>query len=370
MVSSLGVNAEETWAGILAGRTGIRKTPLGLLAPVHNFEMNGARSRMGDFALLAAAEALAQAGLKEEEWAGSSMGCSISQSKPLIVYDQPSGGVSHLNPSLLISSFTGWSSEAVVQKAFKLEGPTGNISAACATGVASIQLGSFWIQEGRCDQVLVGAAESSLTPLYMSGFSQMGVLVEGENPEDVCPFDQSRSGFAMGEGAGVLLLETYETALGRGHQPLAELRAVCLTHSAIDPIHFDEEGTAVSRLIRKILLSHDGPDYINAHGTGTQFNDKIECSGINKAFKERTQDVYVSSTKASTGHLLGAAGALEAAITVLALRDQRVPQTLHLKNPDPDCQVRHVRNQSISAPLDRALSLSYGFGGQMGAVLF
>lgn len=362
LVTPLGSSRESTWAHLVQGRSGIVPTPVGLQAPVIGFSPNGARSRAGDFAILAAQEALIHAGFEPSQIAGEPIGCVVSQSKPIL------GDISHnirgLEPELLLSSFFGWSVEAVIKSHFRLAGPTANAAAACATGVLSILIGGTWIEQGFCERVLVGASESSLNPFYRAGFERMGVLTQGR----MRPFDENRSGFVMGEGAAVLVLESGDSALRRGHKPLAKILNVGLDHSAIDPVRFDENGTAVARLIRKTMKRDALPGYVNAHGTATLLNDRAESRGLRLAFKEEAARVPVSSTKAATGHLLGAAGAVEAAFCVLALRDQILPPTLNLETPE--CDLDYVPLKARRAAIESTLSLSYGFGGQMGAILF
>ncbi len=386
MVTPLGPTREETWSNVIAGRTGIVSTEEGLAAPVVNFSPNGARSRMGDFAILAAAEALRHAGFDPASLRGANIGCAVSQSKPLMGsslnmqhFDKSSifvqGSESQccmlrLDPIMLLSSFTGWSAEAVVKREFGLSGPSMNVVAACATGIASIATAAHWIRSGTCEIVLAGASESSLHPLYRAGFERMGVLAKGGRPECARPFDLHRSGFVMGEGAAVLLLESGESLRRRGGHPLAQLLGIQLGHSSADALRFDPEGTAIASLIRRVTSKGESPDYINAHGTGTRFNDAAETKGIRSALGRSAARVAVSSTKASTGHLLGAAGAIEAAFCVLALRDHVLPPTLHLETPDPSCDLDCVPLKARPAPIQTALSLSYGFGGQLGAVLF
>ncbi|MCB4757562.1 MAG: hypothetical protein LHV69_11140, partial [Elusimicrobia bacterium] len=214
------------------------------------------------------------------------------------------------------------------------------------------------------------ASEASLNNFYRAGFDQMGVLAGGNTPERVCPFDKNRSGFAMGEGACVLFLESEESLKRRGHTPLARVCKTILQHGGEDIIKINPAGTSVCHLIRESLLGSEPPDYINAHGTGTRLNDLAEANGIRLAFEKNWREIPVSSTKGSTGHLLGAAGAVEAAFSVLALRDQVSPPTVNLEDPDPDCELNHVPKKSLMMKIDRSMSLSYGFGGQMGAVLF
>lgn len=363
LVTPLGSSREKTWANLIDGKNGIAKTPEGLEARIYDFSPNGARSRMGDFAVLATGEALRHAGFNLDEIRGRNIGCAVSQSKPILMTTP--------DPALLLASFFGWSSESVVKREFGLEGPSGNIVAACATGIASIQLGAHWIQSGQCDIAVAGAAESSLNFFYRSGFQQMGVLAdECDGIRSPKPFDRYRSGFVMGEGAAVLVLESESFAQSRGAKPLARLLRASLGQSAHDPLRFDSDGSAVARLISQTTNGFDSPGYINAHGTGTLVNDVVETRGIKKSLGKSAWRIPISSTKAATGHLLGAAGAVEAAFSVLALRDQVVPPTLNFSQPDSECDLDYVPGKSRPAELDSTLSLSYGFGGQMGAVLF
>lgn len=360
IVTPLGNGREKTWVNLLEGRSGIALGPDGLEARVSDFSLNGARSRMGDFALLAAQEALEHAGLSSDTLKNKTVGCAIGQSKPIVA---PS-----LDASLLLSSFTGWSAEGVVRRAFHLEGPSSNPVAACATGVAALQMGFHWLQDKDCDIVLVGAAEASLNPFFRAAFQQMGVLADG-NSATAGPFDAARCGFVMGEGAALFVLERMDSCLARGGTPLAILSAVSMRHNPNDLIRFEPSGASIEKLVTNVA-KNILPGYVNAHGTGTRLNDVVEARGLQLAFGDRVMDVPVSSTKGATGHLLGAAGAVEAAFCVLALRDQVIPATKGLNDPDSECRLQHVMKKPQSKKLETALSLSYGFGGQLGGVLF
>ena len=360
LVTPLGNGREKSWDALLEGRSGIARTGGGLEARVRDFSPNGARSRAGDFALLAAEEAARHAGLPLD---AAPIGVVIGQSKPI-----PFGhGDGALDPALLLGSFTGWSPEAAVRRWIGRSGPSANVSAACATGIAALETGARMIRDGACDAVLAGASESSLNAVYRAGFSNMGVLAEG-GPENVRPFDRERSGFAMGEGAAVLVLERASAARRRGARALARLGRVALRHSAGGAVRFDPEGTAVRRLVESVM--EEGVDYVNAHGTGTRLNDAVEVRGLMMALGARAAGTPVTSTKAATGHLLGAAGAVEAAFCVLALRDQTCPPTLNWSASDAEDPFDHVPGRGRRTGITTAMSLSYGFGGQMGAVTF
>ena len=360
LVTPLGASREATWQRLIEGETGIRAERGALIARVRGVSANGAHSRAGDFAVVAAEEALAQSGL---DIASHDIGCAIGQSKPLFTDDGAA------DAQLLLASFTGWSLEAVVKTHFELNGPSANVAAACATGVAAIETAASWIRSGACTAALAGAAESSLTDFYRAGFSQMGVLAEGTNPSSVRPFDRARAGFAMGEGAAVLVLESEDACRARGGKPIARLGRASLQQSSVDPIRFDDDGRDVARLITAVCDGKPAPSYVNAHGTGTALNDAAEARGLARAFSAGA-NVWVGSTKAATGHLLGAAGAVEAAFAALAIERGVMPPSLNVSEPDALCTFPLVSNAARRGDVVSAMSLSYGFGGQMGAVLF
>jgi 3-oxoacyl-[acyl-carrier-protein] synthase II len=360
LVTPLGASRELTWRGLLNGETGIRGREHGLEAAVRGVSPNGARSRAGDFAVLAAEEAFHQSGLDP---VSVDVGCAIGQSKPLFA---EAGAV---DAALLLASFTGWSLESVVKSHFHLNGPSANVTAACATGVASIETAAAWIRSGLCDAALAGAAEASLFPFYRAGFERMGVLAGGDDPRNARPFDRRRSGFAMGEGAAVLVLESEKFCRRRGGAPIARLASAAMRHSSHDPIRFDDGGGDVARLVAAALHGRGAPSYVNAHGTGTVMNDAAESRGLRAALGPAA-GTHVGSTKASTGHLLGAAGAVEAAFAALSVHDGVMPPSLHIQEPDPLCDFPLLRDEARRGEVRSALSLSYGFGGQMGAVLW
>lgn len=381
LVTPLGPSRDETWKRLMAGDTGIRAEAGRLIARVLGVSPNGAHSRAGDFAVLAAAEALAHARLDP---ASTEIGCAIGQSKPLVEVRSGECGMrsdknplrapnsalrTMVDPYLLLSSFTGWSLEAVVKSHFELRGPSANVAAACATGVAAIETAATWIESGVCDVALAGAAESSLSDFYRAGFERLGVLAPGSDPSAVRPFDRNRAGFAMGEGAAVLVLESEDKSRARGVPPLARLTSSALRQSSVDAIHFDNDGADVARLIAAATDGKPAPAYVNAHGTATRLNDAAEAKGLRRVFGERSA-LRVGSTKASTGHLLGAAGAVEAAFAALAVATDSLPPSLHIESPDELCAFDLVRRPVGRAGVSSALSLSYGFGGQMGAVLW
>ena len=223
--------------------------------------------------------------------------------------------------------------------------------------------------------MIAGGSESAITPMGVGGFASMRALsTRNDEPEKASrPFDLNRDGFVIGEGAGVLILEELETALARGARIYAEIVGYGATADAFHITAPCEDGDGAMRAM-KIALQRGGIEpsavnYINAHGTSTPFNDKIETFAIKRLFGDAAAGVAISSTKSMTGHLLGAAGALEGGITALAVHHQLMPPTINLETPDPDCDLDYVPNASRAGRIDYALSNSFGFGGTNAVLL-
>ncbi|MBI1955998.1 MAG: beta-ketoacyl-ACP synthase II, partial [Acidobacteria bacterium] len=226
------------------------------------------------------------------------------------------------------------------------------------------------------DAVICGGSEAAITPMGVGGFAAMRALsTRNEEPERASrPFDQDRDGFVIGEGAGVLILEDLEFARRRGVPILAEIVGYGMSGDAFHITQPSEDGDGAYRAMRNALAdAHVSPEqvgYINAHGTSTPFNDRLETIAIKRLFGEHAYKVAISSTKSMTGHLLGGAGGLEAGFSVLALRDQVIPPTINYETPDPECDLDYVPNQARPASLEYILSNSFGFGGTNAALLF
>lgn len=249
-------------------------------------------------------------------------------------------------------------------------------TSACASGTHAIGEAFHMIRDGLQDAILAGGAESVITPMGVGGFSAMKALsTRNEEPERASrPFDKDRDGFVIAEGSGVMILEERERALKRGAKIYAEIvgyGANCDAHHITAPA---PEGEGAARCIRLALddakMAPGEIDYINAHGTSTEYNDINETQAIKKVFGERAYQIPVSSTKSMTGHLLGAAGAIEGIYSVLALVRGAIPPTINYENPDPECDLDYVPNQARKADLSAALSNSFGFGGTNACVIF
>ena len=259
---------------------------------------------------------------------------------------------------------------------FGAKGSCLSLTTACATGTNCIGEAYRMIRGGYLDAVIAGGVDAAITPLAIAGFTNCMALTESDDPNaGSIPFDRRRNGFVMGEGAGAVVLEEYEHAVARGAEIYAEL---CGYGTTCDAYHVTaiEEGAETPARAIKDCLSTMGEDidadriYINAHGTSTPLNDKTETKAIKLAFGADAYRVHISSTKSMTGHLLGAAGAIEAIAAVMALRENTVPPTIHYQEPDPDCDLNYTPNTALETPLDASLSISLGFGGHNACIGF
>jgi len=274
-------------------------------------------------------------------------------------------------PASIINMISGH-----VSISYGLKGPNLAIVTACTTSTHSIGIAARCIQYGDADLMIAGGAEMAINPLGLAGFCQAKALSErNDDPTRASrPWDRDRDGFVMGDGAGALVLEELEHAKARGAQIYAEFAGLGMSGDAhhITAPPEDGEGArlAMANALADARVAPDSLDYINAHATSTPLGDIAETHAIKRALGEAARKVAVSSTKSVTGHLLGAAGAVEALFTVLALRDQVVPPTINLDNPDPQCDLDYVPNSARRMKLDVALSNSFGFGGTNGSLVF
>jgi 3-oxoacyl-[acyl-carrier-protein] synthase II len=263
-----------------------------------------------------------------------------------------------------------------VSIAHKLKGPNYSIVSACTTSTHNIGYAARTIQYGDADMMLAGGTEMSTCPLGMAGFAALRALSKrNDDPTKASrPWDRDRDGFVLGEGAGVMVLEEYEHAKKRGAKIYAELIGFGMSADAYHITSPDEEGLgamlAMNNAIRDAQLNPTDIDYINAHATSTAKGDVLEIVAIKKAFADHAYKMPISSTKSMTGHLLGAAGAVEAIFSVLSLQDQITPPTINLDNPDEGCDLNLVPHEAQQHKLDIVLSNSFGFGGTNGSIIF
>ncbi|MCB1674287.1 MAG: beta-ketoacyl-ACP synthase II, partial [Pseudomonadales bacterium] len=259
---------------------------------------------------------------------------------------------------------------------YGLKGPNLAVTTACTTATHCIGLAARLIAYGDADVFLAGGAEKGSSPLGMAGFAAARALsTRNDNPQAASrPFDKDRDGFVLGDGSGVLVLEEYEHAMNRGAKIYAELVGFGMSDDAFHITAPSENGEGAAAAMRNALkdagLAPNQVDYINAHGTSTPAGDVAESQAIETVFAEHAYQLAVSSTKSMVGHLLGAAGAVEAIFSVLAIRDNMAPPTINLDNPDPACRLDYVPNQARPMKIDVALSNSFGFGGTNGTLIF
>lgn len=274
-------------------------------------------------------------------------------------------------PMMLIDS-----TAAKISIEFGIRGPNYDITTACATGNDCIGHATEQIRSGRLNAAIAGGAESAFVESAIASFNNMTALSRrNDEPEKASrPFDATRDGFVMGEGAAVLILEEYEYAKARGAKIYAEVLGYGQTsdaHHVTAPMETGEGAQkAMEIALRDAQLTADDIDYINAHGTGTPLNDKSETTAIKKALGEQAYNIPVTSTKSVTGHLLGAAGAVEAVFSVMAIRENFVPPTANLENPDPDCDLNYVPITGTAHTVHTAMSNSFGFGGHNAVLIF
>ena len=228
---------------------------------------------------------------------------------------------------------------------------------------------------GDSDVIVTGGSDATITPMAVAGFSNMKALTKNDDPETASrPFDAHRDGFVMGEGAGILILEEMEHAKSRGADILAEVSGYGATADAYHLTSPAPDGDGAVRAMKRALedasCSPFDIDYINAHGTSTPYNDKIETLAIKTVFGNHSRDLYVSSTKSMTGHLLGAAGAIEAIASVLTIKNNYLPPTIHYENSDPECNLNYVPNYSIEKEVHYSMSNTFGFGGHNAVLIF
>lgn len=396
MITALGHNACENWTELVEGRPGIRRIslfdPAGYESqvagevpefdPAQYMDRKEARraDRVTQFAFVAADEALTQArydaadnGTDMAVVIGTAIGgiTTLMEEYDKLLAKGP-GRVSPFLMPMMLSDMTSG------QLSIKLgaKGVNYALISACASGADSIGEAANIIRRGDAEIALAGGTEAAITPICMAGFSAAKALTtNNDDPARASrPFDRTRDGFVMAEGAGVLVIESEEHALKRGATILAELAGYGATSDAFHITQPAEDGAGAVRAMRKALaeagLQPDDIDYMNAHGTSTPMNDKLETLAIKKVFAEYAYELPVSSTKSMTGHLLGAAGAVEAGICVMALQHQVIPPTANYETPDPECDLDYVPNTARSAQLEAVMSNSLGFGGHNASLVF
>jgi 3-oxoacyl-[acyl-carrier-protein] synthase II len=397
VVSPVGLNCQETFDGLVAGKSGIARIslfdPSGIACqvagevkgfePADYMDRKMARriGRYAQFSIAATREALAQSGLNLAEEDPSRIACIVSSAIAdfPMVEDQMNKifaqGKRSISPFTVPRVSTSMAAGNIALE-FGLTGVSYSLSSACATGSHSIANALMILKLGLADVVLAGGAESAICDTFVSSYIAMRALsTRNDEPERASrPFDKDRDGFVIAEGCGVLVLETLDRARRRRAPILAELVGVGMTCDAfhITSAHPDGEGAAQAMTValESAGLNSEDIDYINAHGTATQLNDGIETKAIKTVFGDRAYQIPVSSTKSMTGHAIGAAGALEAVVCIMALNANLIPPTINLDTPDPACDLDYVPHHAREKELNTVMSNSFAFGGQNSVLIF
>jgi 3-oxoacyl-[acyl-carrier-protein] synthase II len=397
LVSPLGIGTEANWEALCAGRSGI--------GPITRFDATEFSARIAgevkgfnplafidkkdvkkmdifiQYAIAASQFAMDDAGLSVTEDIAARVGVFIAsgiggfstierEHKALL-----EGGPRRISPFFIPASIINLAAGQVSIR-FSAKGPNSATCTACSASAHAIGDALEIIRRDDADVMIAGGSEAAITPMGVGGFAAMRALsTRNDEPHRASrPFDMERDGFIMGEGAGVVILEELEFAKERGAPIYAELVGYGMSADAFHITAPSEDGDGGMRVMAAALrdagIAPDKVDYINAHGTSTPYNDKLETLAIKRLFGGHARQIAISSTKSMTGHLLGAAGGLEAGITALAVRHQMIPPTINYENPDPECDLDYVPNTKRAAHIEYALSNSFGFGGTNGALLF
>ena len=397
LVSSLGVGTSATWDALCAGQSGI--------GPITRFDASAFSVRIAgevrgfdplvfvakkdvkkmdvfiQYAIAAAEFARADAGLEVTPELAPRVGVFIAsgiggfstierEHRNLL-----EGGPRKISPFFIPASIINLAAGQVSIR-MGATGPNSATCTACSASAHAVGDAFETIRRGAADVMVAGGAEAAITPLGVGGFAAMRALsTRNDEPTRACrPFDRDRDGFIIGEGAGVVVLEEHDRAASRGAAIYAELVGYGMSADAFHLTAPAADGAGAQRVMRAAIdqagITPDQVDYINAHGTSTPFNDRIETLAIKRCFGDHARRLAVSSTKSMIGHTLGAAGGLEAGIAALTVRDQLIAPTVNLENPDPDCDLDYVPNVKRPAAITYALSNSFGFGGTNAALLF
>jgi 3-oxoacyl-[acyl-carrier-protein] synthase II len=397
LVSALGIGTEATWEALLKGRSGV--------APITHFDASQYSTRFAaevkgfdplrwvekkdvkkmdlfiQFAVAAADQALADSGLVIGEqnaeqvgvYIGSGIGgfATIEREHEVLLKEGPRRISPFFIPASIVNLASGWVSIRAGAK-----GPNSATCTACTSSAHAVGDSFRLIQRGDAEAMIAGGSEAAITPLGVGGFAAMRALStrNDDPPRASRPFDRDRDGFVIGEGAGVLILEELGAAKRRGARIYCEVVGYGMSGDAYHISAPCENGEGAIRVMRQTLkdagVEPAAVDYVNVHGTSTPAGDRVEVIALKQVFGDHARSLAISSTKSMTGHLLGAAGGLEAGITALAIRDQVLPPTINQEHKDPECDLDCVPNTSRKSKVRYALSNSFGFGGTNGALLF
>ena len=399
MITPVGVDTKSTWKSLLQGKSGI--------APIVAFDTEGFATtiagespdfdptayvdrkqarrldRFAQMAVGATAQAMEQAGLDLQDGSvdatrvgsviGSGIGGILTLSEQWAVLHEK--GPDRVNP-FLVPMMLADMAPGQVSILYGAKGPNYCTVTACASGADSIGIAAAMIRKGEIDIALAGGTEAPICPIAVAGFNAcMALSKRNHDPEGASrPFDAERDGFVMGEGAGVLVIESEESMLRRGATPLAELAGYGASSDAFHVTQPSPNGEGGARAMVNALaeagMEPSDISYVNAHGTSTPMNDRLETEALKTVFGDEAYKIKISSTKSMTGHLLGAAGGVEAAISVLAVADSAIPPTINLENPDPDCDLDYTAHHAQKGIVNAAMSNNLGFGGHNASLIF
>lgn len=396
MISAIGNNKRDFWNNLLAGKSGITAIdrfdasnfPTRIAAQVKDFNPQDYISRTEarrmdlfvQYACAAARIAVEDARLSINQaeshqvgvWVGSGIGGLETFEKQHA--SMLKKGVAGINP-FFVPMYIANMAAGQISIMLGARGPSGCTITACASGTNSIGEAFHLIQNGKAEVMLAGGTEASITPMGVGGFCAMKAMsTRNDEPQKACrPFDLNRDGFVMGEGAGILVLEEMTHAIKRGAPIYAELVGYGASSDAYHMVQPELAGQGAALAFRMVVadagIDPSEVDYINAHGTGTPLNDAMETNAIKDVFAEHSNKLLVSSTKPATGHMLGAAGAVELIATTLAIVNDTVPPTINLETPDPVCDLNYVPGQAVKRAVNVAISDSLGFGGHNAALM-
>ena len=397
LVSAVGIGTRETWDALLEGRCGIgpithfdaSKFSSRIAGEVKDFDplrfLDKKEARKMDvfihYALAASSFAMEDSGLKVTPesaprvgvYIGSGIGgfATIEREHEALM----KGGPRKISPFFIPATIINLASGQVSIR-FGAKGPNCATATACSASSHAVGDAFKIVQRGQADAMIAGGAEAAITPMGIGGFAAMRALSRrNDEPEKASrPFDKERDGFVVGEGAGILVMESLEHALNRGASIYAEIVGYGMTSDAYHITAPSPDGDGAVRVMKQALddagVQPEKVGYINAHGTSTEYNDRTETMAIKTVFGDHAYRLAISSTKSMTGHLLGGSGGLEAGISALAVKEQILPPTINYEIPDPDCDLDYVPNESRRAELEYALSNSFGFGGTNASLLF
>jgi 3-oxoacyl-[acyl-carrier-protein] synthase II len=396
LICGSGKTKEEVWANLLDGhssvgpvtRFDVSNFPVRIASEVKDFDpfkfIEKKEVKKMDifihYAIAAAQEAMDDSGLHVTEENATRIGSYIGSGIGgfgVIEREHEKflkGGPGKISPFFIPAAIVNLAAGQVSIR-FGAKGPNSATCTACSTGAHAVGDSFKIIQRGDADAMICGGAEAAITPMGVGGFAAMRALsTRNDDPEHSSrPFDLDRDGFVIGEGAGILILEDLEHALARGARIYAEMAGYGMSSDAFHITQPSEDGDGAVRVMTNAIndarIEPHRVDYINAHGTSTFYNDKLETMAIKRVFGDSAYSIAVSSTKSMMGHLLGAAGGVEAGVIALALRDQMIPPTANYEKPDPECDLDYVPNKARRAEIEYALSNSFGFGGTNAALL-